>query len=197
MPTRHVSLRASEPPALTEGLRRLRASLGVPKSFPADVLAEADRAAAGPRLPSRDRTDIEFVTLDPEGSTDLDQAFHLSRTPAGFLLRYAIADVAAFVTAGGRLDAEAHARGETLYAPTKRTPLHPPVLSEGATSLLPDQVRPALLWELQLDHDGATVDTHVERALVRTWTRGAGASSWSSCARSADCGSTSRPPAGE
>jgi exoribonuclease R len=168
MPTRHVSLRASEPPALTEGLRRLRASLGVPKSFPADVLAEADRAAAGPRLPSRDRTDIEFVTLDPEGSTDLDQAFHLSRTPAGFLLRYAIADVAAFVTAGGRLDAEAHARGETLYAPTKRTPLHPPVLSEGATSLLPDQVRPALLWELQLDHDGATVDTHVERALVRS-----------------------------
>ena len=34
----------------------------------------------------------------------------------------------------------------TLYAPDRRIPLHPPVLSEGAASLLPDQVRPALLW---------------------------------------------------
>jgi exoribonuclease R len=42
------------------------------------------------------------------------------------------------------------------------------VLSEDATSLLPDQVRPALLWELQLDADGATTATHVERALVRS-----------------------------
>ena len=39
----------------------------------------------------------------------------------------------------------------TLYAPDRRTPLHPPVLSEGAASLLPDEVRPALLWTLRLD----------------------------------------------
>lgn len=168
MPTRHVSLRDSEPPALAEGLRRLRASLGVPSTFPADVLAEADAAAASPRLPSRDLTDVPFVTLDPEASTDLDQAFHLSRTPGGYLLRYAIADVAAFVVPGGRVDAEANARGETLYAPTRRTPLHPATLSEGATSLLPGQVRPALVWELRLDADGGTVDTRVERALVRS-----------------------------
>ena len=44
---------------------------------------------------------------------------------------------------------EAHRRGTTLYAPDRRTPLHPPVLSEGAASLLPDEVRPALLWTLQ------------------------------------------------
>ncbi|MCA0295705.1 MAG: RNB domain-containing ribonuclease [Actinobacteria bacterium] len=168
MPSRHVLLRDSEPPVLAEGLRRLRAALGVPSGFPADVLAEAEEAAKNPVLPTRDATDVEFVTLDPEGSTDLDQAFHLSRTATGYLFRYAIADVAAFVRPGGRIDAEAHARGETLYAPTRRTPLHPEVLSEGATSLLPDQVRPALLWELQLDADGATTGIHVERALVRS-----------------------------
>ena len=168
MPSRHVSLRTGEPPVLTEGLRRLRASLGVPGGFPADVLAEAAHAAQNPVLPSRDCTDIPFLTLDPEGSTDLDQAFHLSRTPGGYLVRYAIADVAAFVVPGGRVDAEAHARGETLYAPTRRTPLHPEVLSEGATSLLPGQVRPALLWELQLDADGATTGTSVSRCLVRS-----------------------------
>lgn len=168
MPSRHLSLKVGEPPALAEGLRRLRAELGVPADFPAAVLAEAQAAAAAPRLPQRDATDIDFVTLDPEGSMDLDQAFHLSRRGSGYLLRYAIADVAAFVAPGGAIDAEAHARGETLYAPTKRTPLHPPVLSEGGTSLLPDQVRPALLWELELDADGATASATVARALVRS-----------------------------
>ena len=168
MPSRHVSLKDTEPPVLREGLRRLRAGLGVPGEFPADVQAEAERVAANPVLPSRDRTDIEFVTLDPEGSTDLDQAFHLSRVGSGYLLRYAIADVAAFVAPGGRLDAATHQRGETLYAPTRKIPLHPAVLSEGAASLLPDQTRPALVWELTLDADGELTDTSVTRGLVRS-----------------------------
>ncbi|MCB0913640.1 MAG: RNB domain-containing ribonuclease, partial [Propionibacteriaceae bacterium] len=161
-------MQRSEPPALREGLRRLRASLGVAGSFPAEVLAEADHAASNPVLPTVDRTDIGFVTLDPESSTDLDQAFHLSRTDAGYRLEYAIADVAAFVTPGGHLDTETHQRGETLYAPTRKTPLHPSVLSEGAASLLPDQVRPALVWELDFDASGRTTSTRVARGLVRS-----------------------------
>ena len=159
---------ADEPRALSAGLRRLRDTLGVPSDFPADVLSEAQTAARAPRLPTRDCTDIEFVTLDPAGSMDLDQAFHLSRAASGYLFRYAIADVAAFVAPGGRLDAEAHARGETLYAPNHRIGLHPPVLSEDAASLLPDQVRPALIWELRLDASGATTSARVERGLVRS-----------------------------
>lgn len=168
MPSRHLSLHTAEPPALAEGLRRLRAELGVPTAFPAEVLAEAEQAAKNPALPSRDRTDIDFVTLDPESSTDLDQAFHLSRAGNGFLIRYAIADVAAFVTPGGRIDAEAHTRGQTLYAPNRRTPLHPPALSEAATSLLPGQDAPALVWELRLDSSGEVIDVDVDRAVVRS-----------------------------
>ena len=42
---------------------------------------------------------------------------------------------------GGAIDAEARRRGQTLYSPDRRTPLHPPVLSEGAASLLADQLR--------------------------------------------------------
>ena len=74
-----------------------------------------------------------------------------TRKESGYSISYAIADVAAFVVAGGPIDLEAHRRGMTLYAPDRRTPLHPLVLSEGAASLLPDQVRPALLWTLTLD----------------------------------------------
>lgn len=167
MPSPRVRV-PQEPRALAAGLRRLRDGIGVAVDFPADVLSEAEAAAREPRRPTRDCTDIEFVTLDPAGSMDLDQAFHLSRTATGYLFHYAIADVAAFVTPGGRLDTEAHARGETLYAPNQRIGLHPPVLSEAAASLLPDQVRPALVWELQFDSSGATTSARVERGLVRS-----------------------------
>lgn len=168
MPTRHVSFLDDVPPPLRAGLGQLREALGVPDEFPDDVLAAADEAARAPVLPDRDLTSIPFVTIDPEGSTDLDQAVHLETEGEGFLVRYAIADVAAFVAPGGPIDAEAHDRVETLYAPNRRTPLHPEVLSEGATSLLPDQVRPALVWELHLDADGEVTSASVARARVKS-----------------------------
>ena len=58
-----------------------------------------------------------------------------------------------------------------MYAPDHRVPLHPPVLSEGAASLLPDQVRPALLWSIDLDATGEGIRVEVERALVKSRAR--------------------------
>ncbi len=168
MPSRSVRLRPDEPPALREALAALRHELDIPDGYPAPALAEAQAAAASPRLPGRDLTDLPFLTIDPAGSTDLDQAMHLSRLGKGFLLRYAIADVAAFVTPGGALDAETHARGQTFYAPSHRTPLHPEVLSEDAASLLAGQRRPALVWEISMDSDAEITDVRVGRALVRS-----------------------------
>jgi exoribonuclease R len=138
----------------------------VSESFPPDVLAEAARP---PRLPSYDATDIPFFTIDPPTSTDLDQAMHLARREkGGYRVRYAIADVAAFVAPGGVLDAEAHRRVMTLYFPDEKVPLHPPQLSEGIAGLLPDQTCPAVLWTIDLDSDGRTEGTDVRRALVRS-----------------------------
>ena len=168
MPARKVGLPDELPSELADGLAAIRTSLEVPDAFPTEVLAAAEQAAAEPRLPDRDRTDIELITIDPQGSRDLDQAVHITRDGTGFLVSYAIADVAAFVRAGDPVDLEAHRRGMTLYAPDRRTPLHPPVLSEGAASLLPGQVRPALLWTLRLDARGKMTDAEVDRALVRS-----------------------------
>lgn len=171
MPSCRVVLPAA---ALSEGLLDLdglRDELEAPGPFPAEALAEAEAAARAPRLPDLDRTDLPLVTIDPPGSRDLDQALHLARTPGGYRVSYAIADVGAYVTPGGALDAEVEARGVTLYAPDGRVPLHPPVLGEDAASLLPDRVRPALLWELDLDADGELVGTGVVRALVRSRAR--------------------------
>jgi exoribonuclease R len=147
----------------------VRAELTVPPEFPADVLAEAEAAAGDPALPAEDATGIPFVTVDPPGSRDLDQALHLAARPGGgFRVSYAIADVAAFVRPGGLIDAEARKRTQTLYSPDLRTPLHPPVLGEGAASLLPDQVRPAVLWRIDLSADGEVAAVDVRRARVRS-----------------------------
>ena len=165
------SLRVHLPAGTPLDLDGLRAELEVPEGFTPEALAEAEAAARAPRLPELDRTDLPMLTIDPPGSLDLDQALHIARAGSGFRVSYAIADVAAFVTPGGALDADVFARGVTLYAPDKRVPLHPPVLAEGAASLLPDQVRPALLWTLDLDAEGALVGTDVRRALVRSRAR--------------------------
>lgn len=146
----------------------LRAELAVPGDFASDVLAEADRSAAAVELPDEDATGIPFVTVDPAGSRDLDQAVHIASSGAGYEVSYAIADVAAFVRPNGAIDIEAQRRGETLYFPDRRVPLHPPVLSEGAASLLPDQVRPAVLWRIQLDAQGEVTEVDVRRARVRS-----------------------------
>jgi exoribonuclease R len=158
---------------VTHDFESVRAELGLPPAdqndrFPDEVLAEAARiAAAGPPA-GEDATSIPFVTIDPPGSTDLDQAVFLERVGDGFRVHYAIADLASTIPPGGPIDIEARLRGETIYLPDGRIPLHPPVLSEGALSLLPDQARRAALWTVDVDASGAVSNASVRRAVVRS-----------------------------
>jgi exoribonuclease R len=178
------AVRLAVPPAataLTERFAAIRAALGVPAEFPPEVLdaaavaadagtsvaADAPAAAAEP-AGLTDLTDLPFVTVDPPGSMDLDQAMHLSRDGEGFLVDYAIADVPAFVDPAGPVAAEALRRGQTLYSPDIRTPLHPPSISEDAASLLPDADRRAFVWRFALDARGEVRDVDLVRATVRS-----------------------------
>jgi exoribonuclease R len=158
---------------LARALADVRRQLELPEGFPG--AAEAEAAAAARDVPVDpdaaglpDWRGIPFLTIDPAGSTDLDQAVHLERTAAGAVLHYAIADVPAFVPPGGAVDAEARRRGQTLYAPDGRIPLHPPVLSEDAASLLPEQDRRAFVWRFILDDGARPVETTLTRAVVRS-----------------------------
>lgn len=149
----------------------------MPDAFPADAQAQAEAAAQTPLPTLRDETAVPFVTLDPPGSMDLDQAMCLERRLApdgsriGYRVRYAIAAVPLFVTPDSPLDVETRRRGVTIYCPDQRTPLHPQVLSEAAASLLPDQARPAYVWDLELDGIGELVQTTLYPALVRSVAR--------------------------
>jgi exoribonuclease R len=155
-----------------DGLAAIRAEMDV-EDLPAAAIAEADAAISA--LPSSavttelaDLTDLPFVTIDPPGSRDLDQALHISAEATGWTVHYAVADLAAFVGPGGAIDAAARERGVTIYLPDSKSPLHPLSLSEGAASLLPDQVRRALVWRVRIDEDGEVGDVDVRRASVRS-----------------------------
>ncbi|HEU0133017.1 MAG TPA: RNB domain-containing ribonuclease [Mycobacteriales bacterium] len=145
---------------LAAGFAAIRAELGLPAAFPPDAVPAAPRAAYA------DATGVAFVTIDPPGSRDLDQAFHAARRGDGYRVTYAIADPGAFLTPG--LDAESRRRGKTLYCPDARVPLYPPALSEGAASLLAGEERPAVVWTLDLDAAAEPVAVRVERARVRS-----------------------------
>ncbi|MDQ3877185.1 MAG: RNB domain-containing ribonuclease [Actinomycetota bacterium] len=168
MTTRRVRL-APDAAELTRGFERIRRQMELPLDFPADVSREAEGAASRLDLSGHgDARDIEFVTIDPPGSRDLDQALHIARQGDGYVVHYAIADVQSFVSPGQALDAESRRRGQTLYCPDERILLYPHLLSEGAASLLPDVDRPATLWTIELDADGRQTAADVRRTIVRS-----------------------------
>jgi exoribonuclease R len=171
MGTRVLRARDAAVDALRDGIAAIQQELHVDPEFPAEVLAAATEDAREPRMPALDLTDLEFVTIDPAGSMDLDQAMHLAQDGDGFVVHYAIADVMAFVEPGDPVDVESHARGESLYGADSKVPLHPTALSEGAASLLPDVERPAFVWTIDLSADGTITGAKVERARVRSRAR--------------------------
>lgn len=153
---------------LAEGLAALRAQFQIPASFAPPVLTAATAAAQRAPTGHADWTGRPFVTLDPQGATDLDQAFAIEPAGGDWLLHYAIADVGWFVADGDPLDGEAWARGVTTYLPDGKAGLYPPVLAEGAASLLPDGPRPAVVFSVRVSPDGAASLDGVTRAVIRS-----------------------------
>src|SRR5690606_18991776 len=115
---------------LEQAFAGIRREFEVREEFPDQVLQAASQVAREPDLPDRDEREVPFLTIDPPGSMDLDQAMHIERAGEGFRIRYAIADVPAFVEPGGPIDQEVRKRGQTIYCPDTRVPLHPTEVSE-------------------------------------------------------------------
>ena len=153
---------------LKDGLAAIRGQYQLPETFPPEVIAEAEAAVKRPLDDHRDCTDRHFVTLDPASSRDLDQAFAIEVRGSSIICHYAIADVAWFVDDGGAMDREAWARGTSQYLPDGKVSLYPQNLSEGAASLLPDVIRPAILFSTRVELDGSAHLEGVERVRIRS-----------------------------
>lgn len=157
------------PAEVVRGLHLLRDELGLPDEFPEAALDQAAALVADPPSFSGhvDRSEVNFITIDPPSSMDLDQAMHIERDGDGFVVHYAIADVGAWVQPGSPIAEEAWKRGQSMYAPGAKVPLHPATLSEGAASLLADGVlRPVMLWTHRLNAEGTLMGSSLERAMV-------------------------------
>ncbi|MBA2226503.1 ribonuclease R [Thermogemmata fonticola] len=122
-------------------------AFGLPDTFPAEVLAEARQVASQfEDMPLQGREDFTHelvVTIDPPDAKDFDDAVSVSVDPKSrhWILSVHIADVGAFVKAGGALDQEARRRGTSVYLPQKVLPMFPEVLSNGLASLQEGKVR--------------------------------------------------------
>lgn len=152
---------------LDREIEELRQEFHIRDRFPPGVIRAAERATPAD-LPRRDLRAIPFVTIDPPGSRDLDQALAIEPRARGHVVHYAIADVSSFVPRASTIEREAFRRGVTVYAPDRRSPLYPAALSEDRASLLAGVDRPAVVFTHELDDAGRTVGGSIERAWVRS-----------------------------
>ena len=112
-----------------------------------------------------------FVTIDGEDARDFDDAVMCEKTPGGWKLYVAIADVSHYVKKGSALDAEAIVRGNSVYFPGRVIPMLPEALSNGLCSLNPDVDRLAMVAEISLTSRGKMRGYKFYEGLIRSHAR--------------------------
>lgn len=134
------------------------------KHFTSEV-AEEDKAH---RV---DLRETPFVTIDGEDARDFDDAVYCEKTPGGWKLFVAIADVSHYVKKDTALDEEAIVRGNSVYFPGRVIPMLPEVLSNGLCSLNPDVDRLAMVAEISLTTKGKMRGFKFYEGLIRSHAR--------------------------
>jgi ribonuclease R len=119
----------------------------------------------------RDLRSLPLVTIDGEDARDFDDAVHVARTPHGYRLVVAIADVAHYVPPNGALDREALRRATSVYFPGTVLPMLPERLSNGICSLNPDVDRLCMVCDLALDETGRPLHADIYDAVMRSHAR--------------------------
>jgi len=168
--TARVVERLGDGAAYSSTLEAVLRAFEIPRAFPAEITAEAARAASEP-LDLKGRKDfrpLPTVTIDPDDAKDYDDALSLERTPDGWRLYVHIADVSAAVKRGSPLDAEARKRGTSVYLPSFVVPMLPHQLSTDRCCLAPEEDRLAKTVVLDYDSDGVRRSAGVVRSVIRS-----------------------------
>ncbi|MDB5492195.1 MAG: ribonuclease [Micavibrio sp.] len=128
-------------------------------SHPQNIIDEAAILARKPvSLDHRvDLRALDFITVDPLGAQDLDDAMCARVEKNGYAKYTAIADVPYFLPYGNIVDRHAYQRGLTHYlADDQVAHMLPSVLSTNRCSLVPQQDRPVIVvkqilgWDFEL-----------------------------------------------
>lgn len=144
---------------------------GLNEKFPEKVIAET-KGMKVPDLGKReDLRDVPLVTIDGADARDFDDAVFAEKTPEGYHLIVAIADVAHYVRFGKDLDREAYKRGNSTYFPDRVVPMLPEALSNDLCSLRPHEVRASMGFHLYIDNGGNLTRYKVFRGLIKSVAR--------------------------
>ncbi len=142
----------------------------VPHRFSPETLAQAAKLPEQIRPADRkhriDLTDVPLVTIDGEDARDFDDAVYCepavvgkgagrSKSPNGWRLIVAIADVSHYVKPGEPIDEDAYERATSVYFPRRVIPMLPEKLSNGLCSLNPNEDRLAMVCDMLVTADGA------------------------------------------
>jgi len=150
-------------------------SYELPNQWPDDLLEEIKPLSKDvPESAKEDREDlrlIPLVTIDGEDARDFDDAVYCKKTPKGWKLLVAIADVSHYVQVNTALDREAKNRSTSVYFPEQVIPMLPEILSNGLCSLNPDVDRLCMVCELFIDEQGKVLRTRFFQAVMRSHAR--------------------------
>jgi ribonuclease R len=137
-------------------------ALGEAESFSSEIIPEDKKAR-------KDYRRWLTVTIDGQSAQDFDDAVSIKKLAGGhFLLGVHIADVSHYVRPGSLLDAEAFARGTSVYFPDLTLPMLPERLSNNLCSLRPREERLAFSVLLEIDEKGETRRTEFHPSLIQT-----------------------------
>jgi exoribonuclease-2 len=153
--------------------RQVMQAAGFESDFPPEVRTQLSEIRAHPPqlAPSdkvRDLRGLLWSSIDNDTSKDLDQIEVAERLPSGDVkVMIGIADVDSFVGKDSPIDRHAERETTSVYTGVTIFPMLPNELSTGASSLLPDVDRPAVVTEFVVHPSGALSSSDVYRAIVR------------------------------
>ncbi|MBT7907188.1 MAG: RNB domain-containing ribonuclease, partial [Marinovum sp.] len=143
----------------------------IPDTFSEQVLEEARVSGQRKLVEHEDLCHLPFVTIDPEGARDHDDAVFAQADSdrdnmGGHLIWVAIADVAHYVRLGTALNEAARKRGNSTYFPDRVVPMLPEALSADLCSLHQGAKRPCLVVCLKIDSKGKKINHEFHRAII-------------------------------
>ncbi|MDD5273713.1 MAG: ribonuclease R [Methylovulum sp.] len=147
----------------------------LPHQWPDEVKQEIKQLS--PEVPESakagrvDLRDTPLVTIDGEDARDFDDAVYAKKTPKGWKLLVAIADVSHYVQINTALDNEAKNRSTSVYFPEKVIPMLPEILSNGLCSLNPHVGRLCMVCEMLIDGEGTVTRGRFFEAVMRSHAR--------------------------
>jgi len=150
-------------------------SYELPNQWPDALLEEIEPLKNEvPESAKENRADlrgIPLVTIDGEDARDFDDAVYCQKTPKGWKLLVAIADVSHYVQINSELDKEAQKRSTSVYFPERVIPMLPEILSNGLCSLNPKVDRLCMVCELLINAQGHVIRSRFFDAVMSSHAR--------------------------